>query len=69
MALTQRGKIVIGVAAAGVFAVLAVLAFTGNAPGPLQRFVGQRGRAGPIPARSPVWSEPGRMRPRAPLWQ
>ena len=39
MALTQRGKVVIGVAAAAVVGVLAVLAFTGNAPGPLKSIV------------------------------
>jgi Protein of unknown function (DUF3048) N-terminal domain/Protein of unknown function (DUF3048) C-terminal domain len=39
VALTQRGKVVIGVGAAAVVVVLAVLAFTGNAPGPLQRIV------------------------------
>ena len=50
MALTQRGKIVIGVAAVGVLAVLAVLAFTGNAPGPLQRIVDDvAGRPDPCP--------------------
>ena len=50
MALTQRGKIVIGVTAAGVLAVLAVLAFTGNAPGPLQRIVDDvAGKPDPCP--------------------
>ena len=39
MALTQRGKVVIGAAAAGVVALVGILAFTGNAPGPLQRIV------------------------------
>jgi Protein of unknown function (DUF3048) N-terminal domain/Protein of unknown function (DUF3048) C-terminal domain len=39
VALTQRGKVVIGVVAAAVVAVLAILAFTGNAPAPLQRLV------------------------------
>ena len=39
MALTQRGKVVIGVVAAAVVAVLAILAFTGNAPGPIQDVV------------------------------
>jgi hypothetical protein len=39
VALTQRGKVVIGVVTAAVVAVLAVLAFTGNAPEPLQRIV------------------------------
>ena len=37
MALTQRGKVVIGTGAAALVALLGVLAFTGNAPGPLQR--------------------------------
>jgi hypothetical protein len=39
VALTQRGKVVIGAGAAVVVALLGVLAFTGNAPGPLQRIV------------------------------
>ena len=39
MALTQRGKVVIGVVATAVVGVLAVLAFTGNAPGPLKDIV------------------------------
>ena len=39
MALTQRGKVAIGVAAAAVVAVLAVLAFTGNAPKAIQDIV------------------------------
>ena len=38
MALSQRGKVVIGVVAV-VIAVLAVLAFTGNAPEPVQSLV------------------------------
>jgi hypothetical protein len=50
VALTQRGKIAIGVGAAGVLAVLGVLAFTGNAPGPLQRLVDDvAGRPDPCP--------------------
>lgn len=50
MALTQRGKIAIGVGAAAVVAVLAVLAFTGNAPGPLQDIVDTvTGRPDPCP--------------------
>ncbi|HEX5938436.1 MAG TPA: DUF3048 domain-containing protein [Actinomycetota bacterium] len=39
MALTQRGKVVIGVVVAAVVAVLALLAFTGNAPAPIQSLV------------------------------
>jgi Protein of unknown function (DUF3048) N-terminal domain/Protein of unknown function (DUF3048) C-terminal domain len=39
VALTQRGKVVIGVVATAVVGVLAVLAFTGNAPGPLKDIV------------------------------
>jgi hypothetical protein len=39
VALTQRGKVAIGVLAAGAVAALAALAFTGNAPGPLQDIV------------------------------
>lgn len=50
MALTQRGKIAVGVAAAAVVAIFAVLAFTGNAPGPLQRIVDDvAGRPDPCP--------------------
>lgn len=50
MALTQRGKVVIGVVAAAVVGVLAVLAFTGNAPGPLQDVVDTvAGRPDPCP--------------------
>jgi hypothetical protein len=47
VALTQRGKVAIGVAATAVVAILAVLAFTGNAPGPLQDIVDKV--AGPDP--------------------
>lgn len=39
MALTQRGKVVIGVVSAAVIAVLAILVFTGNAPAPIQNLV------------------------------
>jgi hypothetical protein len=39
VALTHRGKVVIGSAAAGVVALVGILAFTGNAPGPIQRIV------------------------------
>jgi hypothetical protein len=50
VALTQRGKIAIGVGAAAVVAVLAVLAFTGNAPGPLKDIVNAvTGRPEPCP--------------------
>jgi Protein of unknown function (DUF3048) N-terminal domain/Protein of unknown function (DUF3048) C-terminal domain len=50
VALTQRGKVAIGVAAAAVVVVLAVLAFTGNAPGPIQEFVDTvAGRPKPCP--------------------
>jgi hypothetical protein len=50
VALTQRGKIAIGVGAAAVVVVLAVLAFTGNAPGPLQDIVDTvTGRPEPCP--------------------
>jgi hypothetical protein len=50
VALTQRGKVVIGAVAAAVVAVLAVLAFTGNAPGPLQALVGEvTGQPEPCP--------------------
>ena len=47
MALSQRGKVVIGVVAVVVIAVLAVLAFTGNAPAPIQSLVD--GVTGPDP--------------------
>jgi hypothetical protein len=50
VALTQRGKAAIGVASAAVVAVLAVLAFTGNAPEPLQEIVDKvTGRPEPCP--------------------
>ena len=55
MALTQRGKVVIGAAAAAVVAVLGILAFTGNAPGPLQRIVDTvAGRPDPCPLTGEV---------------
>jgi hypothetical protein len=50
VALTQRGKIAIGVTATAVVAVLAVLAFTGNAPKPIQDIVDTvTGRPKPCP--------------------
>jgi hypothetical protein len=50
VALTQRGKVAIGVAATAVVAVLAVLAFTGNAPTPIQDIVDTvTGRPEPCP--------------------
>lgn len=50
MALTQRGKVAIGVAAAAVIAVLAVLSFTGNAPKPIQDIVDKvTGKPEPCP--------------------
>jgi hypothetical protein len=55
MALTQRGKIVIGVGAAAVVAALAVLAFSGNAPRPLQAIVDTvAGRPDPCPLTGTV---------------
>ena len=39
MALTKRGKVAIGVGAAAVVTLFAILAFTGNAPGPIQDVV------------------------------
>jgi len=39
VALTRRGKIAIVVVAGGLVALVAILAFTGNAPGPIQHFV------------------------------
>ena len=39
MALTKRGKVAIGVVAAALVTLLAILAFTGNAPGPIQDVV------------------------------
>jgi hypothetical protein len=39
VALTQRGKVVIGAGAAAVVVALAAMAFTGTTPGPLQRIV------------------------------
>jgi hypothetical protein len=50
VALTQRGKVAIGVTAAAVVAVLAVLAFTGNAPAPIQDIVDEvTGKPEPCP--------------------
>lgn len=50
MALTQRGKVAIGVGAAAVVAVLAVLSFTGNAPKPIQDIVDKvTGKPTPCP--------------------
>ena len=54
MALTQRGKIVIGVVAAVVVGVLAVLSFTGNVPGPLKRVVGAIAGPDPCPLTGQV---------------
>jgi hypothetical protein len=55
VALTKRGKVVIGGVAAAVVVVLAILAFTGNAPGPLQRFVNTvAGRPDPCPLTGKV---------------
>lgn len=39
MALTRRGKVAIGVVAASLVTLFAILAFTGNAPGPIQDVV------------------------------
>jgi Protein of unknown function (DUF3048) N-terminal domain/Protein of unknown function (DUF3048) C-terminal domain len=39
VALTQRGKVVIGAVVAALVALLAILAFTGNAPAPIQDIV------------------------------
>jgi hypothetical protein len=50
VALTQRGKVAIGAGVAAVVVVLAILAFTGNAPGPLQDIVDTvTGRPEPCP--------------------
>jgi hypothetical protein len=52
VALTQRGKIVVGVVAVvtGAVVVLAVLALTGNAPGPIQEIVDKAtGKPTPCP--------------------
>ncbi len=50
MALTHRGKVVIGVGAAALVVVLGILAFTGNAPGPIQDIVDTvAGRPSPCP--------------------
>ena len=69
MALTQRGKVVIGVAAVvtAVVVVLAVLAFTGNAPAPDPGDRGQGdGEAHALPAhgRAPSGREGRRWRVR-----
>jgi len=58
VALTQRGKVAIGVASAAVVAVLAVLAFTGNAPEPLQEIVDKvTGRPEPCPLTGELRAE------------
>ena len=50
MALTQRGRIAIGAVSVAVVGVLAVLAFTGNAPEPLQNLVDEvTGKPEPCP--------------------
>jgi hypothetical protein len=50
VALTQRGRIAIGAVSAAVVGVLAVLAFTGNAPEPLQNLVDEvTGKPEPCP--------------------
>jgi hypothetical protein len=50
VALTQRGRIAIGAGSAAVVGVLAVLAFTGNAPEPLQNLVDEvTGKPEPCP--------------------
>jgi hypothetical protein len=50
VALTQRGKVAIGVAATAAVVVLALLAFTGNAPDPIQDIVDEvTGRPEPCP--------------------
>jgi hypothetical protein len=55
VALTQRGKVVIGAVAAAVVGVLAVIVFTGNAPGPLQDIVDTvTGRPDPCPLTGEV---------------
>lgn len=68
MALTQRGKVVIGVVAAAIIAGLAVLAFTGNAPGPLQDIVDTvTGRPGPCPLTGELRGE-GKDAPSRPAF-
>lgn len=55
MALTKRGKVVIGGVAAAAVVAVAILAFTGNAPGPIQRFVNTvAGRPEPCPLTGKV---------------
>jgi hypothetical protein len=50
VALTQRGRIAIGAVSVAVVGVLAVLAFTGNAPEPLQNLVDEvTGKPEPCP--------------------
>jgi hypothetical protein len=67
VALTQRGKIVIGAGAAAVVAVVSVLAFMGNAPGPLQDIVDTvTGRPDPCPLTGDLRAG-GRDAPSRPL--
>jgi hypothetical protein len=55
VALTTRGKAVIGVVAAVVVGGLGIVAFTGNAPGPLQDIVNRvTGRPNPCPLTGEV---------------
>ena len=55
MALTKRGKVVIGGVAAALVAGVGILAFTGNAPGPIQRIVDTvAGRPDPCPLTGAV---------------
>lgn len=67
MALTHRGKVVIGVGAAGVIVVLGILAFTGNAPGPIQDIVDTvAGRPDPCPLTGELLAR-GRDAPSRPV--
>ena len=55
MALTKRGKVVIGGVAAALVGGVGILAFTGNAPGPIQRIVDTvAGRPDPCPLTGKV---------------
>lgn len=67
MALTQRGRIAIGAVSAAVVGVLAVLAFTGNAPEPLQNLVDEvTGKPEPCPLTGEL-RKGGRGAPARPL--
>ncbi len=68
MALTKRGKVVLGGAVAAAVVGVAILGFTGNAPGPLQDLVDTvTGRPSPCPLTGELRAG-GRDAPSRPLF-